>query len=64
MDLADKGKRVIVTKDGEKIANKLNMKFYETSAKTGQNINETFEAIIKDSIKRKYFDKELNLEDD
>lgn len=35
----------ITKEEGEKIAAQYNMKFFETSAKTGMNIKEAFETI-------------------
>jgi len=36
---------------GQEIAKRHNMTFYETSAKTGYNINAAFEGISRDIIK-------------
>ena len=38
----DKPERVITEEQGRKFAEEFNMQFYETSAKTGQNVNEAF----------------------
>ncbi len=39
--------KVVKTEDGQKIADELNIKFYETSAKNGINVNEIFEDLVK-----------------
>ena len=39
--------RVVKTEEGQKIANELNLPFYETSAKNGVNVNEIFEDILE-----------------
>ena len=41
----DSSDRVITEEEGKKFAEKYNIKFFETSAKTGQNINEVFQYI-------------------
>ena len=43
----DKENIVVKTEDGKKIADELNIKFYETSAKKGINVNEIFEDLVK-----------------
>jgi len=45
-------KKVIDTNMGQELAKEFNMSFYETSARTGFNVHETFLAIAK-SIKDK-----------
>ena len=45
--------RVVSFNDGEQLAKLYNMKFFETSAKTNQNISECFlqlSQLIKDNI--------------
>jgi small GTP-binding protein len=54
-DLADR--RVVSTKDGQDLANKYNIKFFETSAKVGTNVNKTFE-ILADQAYRGVKNKE------
>lgn len=49
--------REVSESEGQKIAKKYNIKFYETSAKSDVNINEAFMSIVKD-IKKKLFDTE------
>ena len=39
--------RVVKTEEGQKIADEYNLTFYETSAKSGININEIFEDLVK-----------------
>ena len=39
--------RVVRTEEGQKIADEYNLPFYETSAKSGININEIFEDLVK-----------------
>ena len=39
--------RVVRTEEGQKIADEYNLAFYETSAKSGININEIFEDLVK-----------------
>ena len=39
--------RVVKTEEGQKIADELNLPFYETSAKNGVNVNEIFEDILE-----------------
>lgn len=48
-DMTDK--KVITKEMGEAVAKEHNMKFFETSAKSGLNINEAFEFISRDIIK-------------
>ena len=45
-----KEEKVITKEMGEAVAKDNGMKFFETSAKTGQNINEAFEFIGRDII--------------
>lgn len=49
VDLDDK--KVISTEEGEKLAQKLGMKFFEVSALSGKNVNEAFYELWKDVIK-------------
>ena len=44
----DSSDRVITEEEGKKFAEKYNIKFFETSAKTGQNINEVFQYILNE----------------
>ena len=42
--------RVIKIKEGKELGEKFNFKFFETSAKTGQNLNEGFEYLVKEIL--------------
>ncbi len=46
------GKKVIETQQGQELAREFNMGFFEASARTGHNVNETF-LHIASSIKEK-----------
>ena len=50
--------RAVTEEMGKEMAKELNINYYETSALTGQGINEAFEGLTKDIMKR----KKLNLE--
>lgn len=50
IDMADQ--RVISSNDGEVLAKKMNIDFRETSAKTGENIDEIFELIAQKILKK------------
>ncbi len=50
--------RVISTEQGEKLAEKLNLSYVETSAKTGENINDAFKMLALQMIKRFLFTEE------
>ena len=39
--------KLVKTEDGKKIADEFKLKFYETSAKNGVNINEIFEDLVE-----------------
>ena len=47
----DKAERVITEEQGRKLAEEYNMKFYETSAKTGQNVEEAFTYLTGEILK-------------
>ena len=45
IDIVDQ--RKVQTEEGEKIAKELNIEYYETSAKSGENVNKAFDEIVK-----------------
>ena len=47
----DKPERVITEEQGKKLAEEYNMKFFETSAKTGQNVDEAFMFLTGEILK-------------
>ncbi|MFX1590237.1 MAG: Rab family GTPase [Promethearchaeota archaeon] len=51
--------REITTGEGEELAQKLNLSYIETSAKTGENINDAFKMLALQMIKRFVFTEEL-----
>ncbi|EFJ31501.1 rab family GTPase [Selaginella moellendorffii] len=53
----DESKRAVTTAQGQALANEYGIRFFETSAKTGQNVEETFFAIARD-IKRRLEESE------
>ena len=60
-DLADK--RQVSTEEGRELAEKYEMKFYETSAKTGENVNDIFNDSV-DEIAKKMDQNYYYLEND
>jgi len=50
--------REVETSEGEKLANEYNVKFFETSAKTGQSVQEAFLEMTK-QIKKKVGDNPI-----
>ena len=54
----DMDPRAVTEEMGKEMAKELNINYYETSALNGQGINEAFEGLTKDIMKR----KKLNLE--
>ena len=51
--------RIISKKEGENLAKKNNFKFFETSSKTGHNINEIMNEIVSDIYKNNNFISEI-----
>ncbi len=51
--------RVVSTEQGEELAKKLNLSYIETSAKTGENINDAFKMLALQMIKRYVFTEEV-----
>ncbi|MHA2007155.1 MAG: GTP-binding protein [Promethearchaeota archaeon] len=51
--------RVVSIEEGETIAQKLNLSYIETSAKTGENINDAFKMLALQIIKRFVFTEEV-----
>ena len=60
-DLADR--RVVNTEEGQELADKYGMQFYETSAKTGENVDSIF-LNSADEIARKIDQNYYDLEND
>ena len=48
---ADIQKREVPFEEGKKLADELHAHFFETSAKTGMNINEAMEVALKEAAK-------------
>ena len=42
-----KAERAVQTAEGEKLAKELNIEYYETSAKSGTNVDKAFNSIVK-----------------
>ena len=53
------GKRIICIEKGEELSKKLNLSYIETSAKTGENINDAFKMLALQMIKRYAFAEEV-----
>ncbi len=47
----DKPDRVVTEEEGKKLADDFNMSFFETSAKTNQNVNEVFQFLTQEILK-------------
>jgi len=52
IDLESEGKRVITTEDGQTFANENKLLFFETSAKTGANVNTCFCQVVDEILKK------------
>jgi small GTP-binding protein len=57
IDLEDR--RVLSHEQGEELAQKLNLSYIETSAKTGENINDAFKMLALQMIKRYIFTEDV-----
>ena len=53
------GERLVTTEQGEGLAEKLNLSYIETSAKTGENIDDAFKMLALQIIKRYMFTEEV-----
>ncbi|MFX1454191.1 MAG: GTP-binding protein [Promethearchaeota archaeon] len=51
--------RVVSTEEGEELANNLSLSYIETSAKTGENINDAFKMLALQMIKKYIFTEEV-----
>ncbi|MFX1388802.1 MAG: Rab family GTPase [Promethearchaeota archaeon] len=51
--------RVITSEEGQELAKKLNLSYIETSAKTGENINDAFKMLALQMIKRFMFTEDV-----
>ena len=45
--------REIKTEEARKYCNDLGFKYYETSAKTGENVNDTIKSLVREVLKKK-----------
>ena len=50
----DEKKRKINKKEGIKLSSDLNISFFETSAKTKENVNEMFDCFVREILKKKF----------
>ena len=55
--------RAVPKQEGEEFAKKFNFKYFETSAKTGEGVKESFNELYKDvfELNRKSLDTNINL---
>jgi Ras-related protein Rab-1A len=51
--------RVVSSEEGEELANNLSLSYIETSAKTGENINDAFKMLALQMIKKFIFTEEV-----
>ena len=57
------GERQVTYEEGKEMADKYGVKFFETSVKTGQNVNELFQCLIDDIVEKKQDEEIIELPD-
>ena len=59
---SDLSEREVTEEEGKLLADKFNMHFFETSCKTGDNVKEAFEFLIKDIVEKKESNITVNIQ--